>query len=105
MATLPLKYVQKCHDALRYVDDYEVKSAHVAVYLQYTEISKEPYIDIHHYGTLIFRILPWSNLCCLFDGYSASDRNIINSFLMVYGMDDCYKVAIKNGKLELIELF
>lgn len=103
MATLPLKYVQKCYEALKYVDDYEVKSSHVYVDTGITEISDEPYVDIYHYGTLIFRIYYGCSEVCLFGGYSKSDKDIINSFLIMYGLDDMYWVIKSKDKLEVVQ--
>lgn len=84
MAKIPLKYCEQIKEALRYVDEYKLRN--VKVYIDWTELSNERYYDICHYDTLIARLYPSSNVVCLFGGYSASDRDIINSFIELYGL-------------------
>ena len=94
MATLPLKYVQKCVDALRYVDDYEVKSSRVYVRWdvdEYEDGEYEPYVKIYHYGTLIAKIYVYSTTVRIDGAISKSDVDIINSFIILYGMENLYK--------------
>ena len=84
MATLPLKYCEWIKEGLRYVDS--VKKNNTEVTVSYTEISREKFYDIYHYDTLIARLYPSSNVFCLFGGWSKSDCDIINSFLILYGI-------------------
>ena len=105
MSKLPLKYIEKCFDALRYVDDYEVKSAHVYVCIGFTCVSHTKYINVYHYDTLIARIFPSDCNVCIFGGYSASDRDIINSFIILYGWDDLFKVRMRKSDGLYIQWF
>ena len=84
MATLPLKYCEYILEGLRYVDS--VKKYNTEVFVDYTEISNEKYYDIYHYDTFIARLYPSSNVICLFGGWSRSDCDIINSFIILLNM-------------------
>ena len=85
MATLPLKYCEQIKDALRYVDDYKVRN--VQVYVTWNSTVNCEVYDIYHYDTFIVCIVPKTDAVQISgDAYSASDRDIINSFLMLYGM-------------------
>lgn len=99
MSKLPLKYCEQIKEALRYVDEYRIRSTRVEI--GWTELSKEKYYDIYHYGTLLARLYPSSNVVSIFGGYSASDRDIVNSFIMLYGLSG--KCNVKGGILQYKE--
>lgn len=84
MATIPLKYCEQIKEALRYVDEYKLRNVEVCI--MWTPMSNEKYYEVYHYDTLIVKLFPSSNIVCLCGGYSASDRDIINSFIELYGL-------------------
>ena len=96
MSHIPMKYISEMRDAIRYVDEYE--KYHTKISEGYTELSNEKYYDIEHYDTHIARLYPSSNVVTVFLGaYSASDRDIINSFLVEFGMSDRVAMSKKYG--------
>lgn len=96
MSQLPYKYIGKMYDAIKYVDSYKIN--HVEISHEYTELYHEKYYDICHYDTQIARLYPSSNVVSVFDGaYSRSDANIINSFLILFGMSERVAYSKKYG--------
>lgn len=99
MPTLPLKYCKTIKEALKYVDDYEIKKNHI-------KVKSEAFYDefcyqIYHYDTHIANIYPELKNVRVFDGaYSNSDRDIINSFCILYNIP--HKVK-RVGKTIIIE--
>lgn len=95
MAKIPFKYcIELANRVNRYVDYARIRN----VYLYQNITSNgEIFYDVWHYNTFIIRLYPSSNVSVLFGGYSASDRDIINSFLEIYGMSG--KCHIHKGEL------
>ena len=100
MATLPLKYCKTIKDALKYVDDYEIKKNHI-------KVKSEAYYDefcyqIYHYDTHIANIYTETRDLRIFSGaYSKSDCDIINSFCILYNIPYKAKRSGKNVYAEL----
>lgn len=101
MATIPLKYcVELARRVNRYIDSAKIHNTQLVQRItRYGQV----YYDVYHYDTLIVRIYPVLNSCSLFDGYSASDRDIINSFLKIYNIP--YKCYIHDGEMYCEEIY
>lgn len=101
MAKIPLKYCVELYNRVtRYVDSAKIYNTKLTQKrLEYGEV----YYNVYHYDTIICRIYPVSNVCCLFGAYSPSDRDIINSFLKIFNVT--YKCYIHKGKMYCEEIY
>lgn len=93
--TIPMKIIQKLWDACMMTSD----TIHKGAYALKMEVG---WLELYHYGTLILIIK--NGQPSLGEGYSKTDRDAINSILVLHCLDDNYKARIRNGTLELVNL-
>ena len=91
MPTLPTKVIQN----LLARTDHQFNVA--MNYRAYTAMRNNFGLMVRHYGTLIIFIDPEKKYIIGSGAFSASDRDAINSVLMVEGIDD--RVHINHGKI------
>lgn len=95
MSAIPLKIIQKLWNAC--IGTTATKYAgHYAMGMDVGAL------ELYHYGTLILSI--YNGVPKNGKGWSASDRDAINSVLVLHGLSDKYKATLKGGYLHLVEL-